>query len=287
MVQFSAKSRGGLCLGGLVRAVLSVLALSVPASAQRVAIPNFWDPRARAERPDVPATRVVRFLVDDEFPPFHFAGPDGTPTGFSVELARALCERLNLTCTVQARRFETLLDALAEARGDAVAAAIPITADIRARFGATQVYFRNPARFAARRDRAVEPSPRALEGRSVAVVAGTAHEAYLRTFFPGAAARVEPDLATVLASLRRGEVDLVFADGVGLARWVGGADSGDCCALVGGPYLESRFFGEGIGLLTRKDDDVLRRTLDYGLQQLWDDGKYAEIYLRFFPVSPF
>jgi polar amino acid transport system substrate-binding protein len=51
--------------------------------------------------------------------------------------------------------------------------------------------------------------------------------------------------------------------------------------------LESRFFGEGIGLLTRKDDDVLRRTLDYGLQQLWDDGKYAEIYLRFFPVSPF
>ena len=54
-----------------------------------------------------------------------------------------------------------------------------------------------------------------------------------------------------------------------------------------GPYLESRFFGEGIGLLVRKDDEVLRRTLDYGLQQLWDEGKYAEIYLRFFPVSPF
>lgn len=269
------------------RTALAILALSGPAVAQRVAIPNFWDPRARAERPDVPATRVVRFLVDDDFPPFHFAGPDGAPTGFSVELARALCERLNLTCTVQARRFETLLDALAEARGDAVAAAIPITADIRARFGATQVYFRNPARFAARRDRAVEPTPKALEGRSVGVVAGTAHEAYLRAFFPGAAPRVEPDLATALTSLRRGEADLVFADGVGLARWVGGADSGDCCALVGGPYLDSRFFGEGVGLLTRKDDDVLRRTLDYGLQQLWDEGKYAEIYLRFFPVSPF
>jgi polar amino acid transport system substrate-binding protein len=287
MMQLMVMSREGSRLKSFARTALAILALSGPASAQRVAIPNFWDPRARAERPDVPATRVVRFLVDDDFPPFHFAGPDCAPTGFSVELARALCERLNLTCTVQARRFETLLNSLAEARGDAVAAAIPITADIRARFGATQVYFRNPARFAARRDRAVEPNPKALEGRSVGVVAGTAHEAYLRAFFPGVAARVEPDLVTALTSLRRGEVDLVFADGVGLARWVGGADSGDCCALVGGPYLESRFFGEGIGLLVRKDDDVLRRTLDYGLQQLWDEGKYAEIYLRFFPVSPF
>lgn len=270
------------------RAVLAVLVFSSVASAQGVAIPNFWDPRARAERSEVPTTRTVRFLVDDEFPPFHFAGPDGVPTGFSVELARALCERLNLTCTVQARRFETLLEALAEARGDVVAAAIPITADIRARFGATEAYFRNPARFAARRDRAPgEPSPRALEGRAVAAVAGTSHEAYLRTFFPKATLRVEPDLATALTNLRRGEVEFVFADGVGLSRWVGGADSGDCCALIGGPYLESSFFGEGISLLVRKDDEVLRRTLDYGLQQLWDEGKYAEIYLRFFPISPF
>jgi len=287
MVQPGVMSRARSRFGLLVRAVLACLAVSGPAGAE-VAIPNFWDPRARIDRPDLPTTRTVRFLVDDDFPPFHFAGPDGAPTGFSVELARALCERLNLTCTVQARRFETLLDDLAEARGDAVAAAIPVTADIRGRFGATEVYFRNPARFAARRDRPVgEPSPRTVEGQAVGVVAGTAHEAYLRTFFPGARARAEPDLATALTSLRRGEADLVFADGVGLSRWVGGADSGDCCQLVGGPYLDSRFFGEGISLLVRKDDEVLRRTLDYGLQQLWDEGKYAELYLRFFPVSPF
>jgi len=26
---------------------------------------------------------------------------------------------------------------------------------------------------------------------------------------------------------------------------------------------------------------------DFALQQLWKEGKYAELYLRFFPVSPF
>src|SRR3712207_3854510 len=58
------------------------------AQAQSVAIPNFWDPRARTEKPDLAGVRTVRFMVDDEFPPLHFSGPDGVPTGFSVELAR-------------------------------------------------------------------------------------------------------------------------------------------------------------------------------------------------------
>jgi polar amino acid transport system substrate-binding protein len=258
------------------------------AVAQGVAIPNFWDPRARQERPDLAGLRTVRFLTDEEFPPLHFAGPDGNPTGFSVELARAACERLAITCTIQTRRFNTLLDALAEGRGDVVAAAIPVTADLRRRFSATGAYFRLPARFAAVRERNLPvPDARSLDGRPVAVVGGTAHEAYLTTFFPKASARSYPDLAAATAALRRGEADYVFADGLGLALWIGGAEAAECCVLTGGPYLESRFFGEGIGFVVRRDDETLRRAFDYALQRLWDEGKYAELYLRFFPVSPF
>lgn len=260
-----------------------------PAPGQGVAIPNFWNPRARQERIDAPQTsRTVRFLTDDEFPPLHFPGPDGTPTGFSVELARAVCEKLALTCTVQARRFDTLLDALADKQGDVVAAAIPLTPALRARFLATRPYFRWPGRFAARTDKALPvPSATALAGRSVGVVAGSAHAAYLKAFFPKAQARDFNDLAAAEGALRRGEVEYVFADGLNLALWVGGIESAQCCALVGGDYLENRYFGEGIGLVTRPDDAALARALDDALQRVWDDGKYAELYLRFFPVSPF
>jgi polar amino acid transport system substrate-binding protein len=258
------------------------------ARAQSVAIPNFWDPRAGPEKPDVTSLRTVRFLVDDEFPPLHFAGPDGVPTGFSVELARAVCEKLGLTCSIQVRRFDTLLDALNDKAGDVVAAAIPITVDLRARFGVTSPYFKIPARFAARRDRQLpEPQGRALEGRSVAVVAGTAHEAYAKAFMPGAALRSVADQTAALAALKAGQVDYVFGDGISLALWVGGTSAADCCVLVGGPFLESRFFGEGIGFIVGKENDLLRRALDHALQRLWDEGKYAEIYLRFFPVSPY
>ncbi|HEY8384398.1 MAG TPA: transporter substrate-binding domain-containing protein [Microvirga sp.] len=256
------------------------------AQAQGVTIPNFWDPRARTDRPDLTGLRTVRFLVDDEFPPLHFTGPDGAPTGFSVELARAACEKLAITCSIQVRRFDTLLDALNEKSGDVVAAAIPITPDIRQRFAATSPYFKIPARFAARRDRNMpEPSAAALRGRTVAVVAGTAHEAYAKAFMGGATIRDFPERPAAEAALKAGEVDYLFADALGLALWIGGTEAADCCAFTGGPYLESRFFGEGIGFLVRKDDETLRRAFDHALQRLWDDGKYAELYLRFFPVG--
>ena len=280
----AAAGRFVWCLAACLVAAVSAW----PASAQGVAIPNFWDPRATLDRPDVPTTRTVRFLTDDEFPPLHFAGPDGVPTGFSVELARAACERLALACTVQVRRFDTLLDALAEGRGDVVVAAIPTTATLRQRFTTTRPYFRTPARFAVRRDRnAPEPDHKALEGRTVAVVAGTAHEAYLKTFFPSANAKPLADVAAVQAALRDGEADYAFADGLSLAVWIGGTQSGDCCAFTGGPYLESRFFGEGIAFVLRNEDENLRRALDFALQRLRDEGKYAEIYLRFFPIGVF
>ncbi len=267
---------------------LSLLLMLGAAQAQGVAIPNFWDPRAQLERPELPATRTIRFLVDDDFPPLHFPGLDGNPTGLSVELARAACERLTLTCTVQVRRFDTLLDALNERQGDVVAAAIPVTPDLRQRFAVTSPYFKIPARFAVRKDRN-QPAPdtKALQGKGIGIVGGTAHEAFVKAFLPGATLKPYPELVAAQTALKAGEIDYLFADGLGLALWVGGEEAGGCCEFAGGPYLESRFFGEGIGFITRTEDETLRRALDFALQQLWKEGKYAELYLRFFPVSPF
>lgn len=265
-------------------------ALSPAAVAGRlVPVPGFWGAELRTQKPDLIGARVVRFLTDDEFPPLHFAGVDGQPTGFSVELARAACALLELSCTVQARRFDTLLDSLAERRGDVVAAAIPIRPSLHARFSVTSPYHRTPARFAARHDggegAAVSPTPATLASKRVAVVRGTAHEAFIAAFFPQAVRVAVEDLAHGQDRLKEGSVDFLFADGVSLAMWLNGVAAGDCCSFVGGPYLESRFFGEGVGFIVRNDDRALRDALDYALRKLWENGTYAEIYLRHFPIG--
>eukprot|EP01036_Dinobryon_divergens_P012434 gene12433-biopygen11049 len=83
-------------------------------------VASFWDPKRRPEKPDLRQIVQIRFLTADDFPPFNFAGPDGMPMGFNIDLARAICEELALACTIQARRFDTLVDALIATDGDAV-----------------------------------------------------------------------------------------------------------------------------------------------------------------------
>lgn len=271
-------------------ALLLIGLLAGPAAGQAqpsVVVPNFWDPAVRVERPDPGPQRVVRFLTDDEYPPLHFAGPDGALTGFTVELARAACEKLGWTCTVQARRFDTLADSLAEGRGDVLAAALNLTPSLRERFAAGHLYFRAPARFVTGAGNASpDMDTAALGGRRVAVVAGTAHGAFLERFVPFAQRREVADLAAAVAALRSGEAEFVFGDGVALALLLAG-DAGRELAFTGGPYLDPRYFGEGVAFLTRKDDASLIRGLDWALQTLRDDGTYARLYLRFFAVGPF
>ncbi|MFT0891184.1 transporter substrate-binding domain-containing protein [Pseudochelatococcus sp. G4_1912] len=268
------------------------MALKAPA----IAVPGFWGAEERVQKPDLIGARVVRFLTDDEFPPLHFAGADGQPTGFSVELARAACAILDMSCTVQVRRFDTLLDSLAERRGDVVAAAIPIRPTLYGRFSVTGPYHRMPARFAVKKavessaagkvsEKTVALTPDALAGKRVAIVQGTAHEAYITEFFPRAERVLFTDLQTAEIALKAGEVHYLFADGMSLALWLNGASADGCCSFAGGPYLESRFFGEGVGFILRKDDLALRNALDYALRKLWENGTYTEIYLRHFPVS--
>src|SRR5580692_9987117 len=102
-----------------------------PAVAASAAAPGFWDPRRRPERPDLSRIQSIRFLTELDYPPFDYAGTDGNPAGFNVDLARLLCAEIKATCTIQARRFDLLLDALNDKQGDAVIASIAETAETR------------------------------------------------------------------------------------------------------------------------------------------------------------
>src|SRR5258708_33939447 len=105
-----------------VCATLAVAGLSLGAAhAQNVtkpgteaapqAVPGFWDPRRRPERPDLSPITVIRYLTETKYPPSNFTGPDVNPAGFNVDLARQLCEEIKGTCTIQMRRVATFAGA--------------------------------------------------------------------------------------------------------------------------------------------------------------------------------
>jgi polar amino acid transport system substrate-binding protein len=282
-----------LPMGGEVRAQASPKGAPSPSTQAlavdpTVQVPGFWDPRRRPERPDLSRLNVIRFITETDYPPFNFAGPDGNPQGFNVDLARLMCEELKLGCTVQMRRFETILAALNENRGDAAIASLAATPEARTKIDFTDPYYRTPARFVAKRDSSIDDAlPEKLEGRKVAVVGGTAHEAYLKALFTEVEVRPYPNADIARLALRRGDVDLIFGDAISLAFWLNGTDSDNCCQFRGGPYLDSRYFGEGVGVAVKRGNDTVRLGLNYALFRVWEQGRFTDLWLRYFPISPF
>jgi polar amino acid transport system substrate-binding protein len=252
------------------------------------AVPGFWDPRRRPERPDLSRISIIRFLTETDYPPFDYAGPDGAPAGFNVDLARMICEEIKVACTIQQRRYDTLIASLNSNNGDAVIASIAETPEMRKRVDFSDPYYRTPARFVSRRDYPNDDvRPEALEGKKIAVVAGTAHEAYLKALFTEAELKPYPSEDAARFALKKGDVELLFGDGISLAFWLNGTDSGNCCEFRGGPYLESRYFGEGVGIAVKHGNAVLRQAFNWALFRLWEKGRFTDLWLRYFPISPF
>ena len=274
---------------------IAVLFAVVPVRAQNPPgpdIPDLFDPDHRLPRPDLAAVRTIRFLTTDDFPPFHFTTADGTLTGFDVDVARAICADLKIACTIQARRFDQLVGEIKAGQDDALIAAVANTPASRAELDFTAPYYTTPARFAtqlrSKLDAATPTAamtPAALAGHTIGVEAGTAHEAYLKTFFAGAMLRPYRNQPDLRAALQNGEVEAIFADGIGLALWLDGSQSASCCAFSGGPFTESRYFGNGVSIAVGKGRDNLREVLDFELDRLTRDGTFADLYLKYFPIG--
>ena len=272
----------------LTEAAVRAVGAAEPVSVEESAPPSFWDPARRLQKPDLGALKQLRFVTEDDYPPFNFALPDGELTGFNVELARAICEELEVSCTIQRRKWELLIPALNENAADAIVASMASTPENRQQVDFTDPYYLTPGRFVALAS-AVLPAatPETLADRKVAVVAGSTHEAYLKTFFPNTeiVAYETPDAART--ALKTGRVNALFGDAISLAFWLNGADANGCCVFKSGPYVDSRFFGEGVGIAVKKGADPLRRALDYALARLARKGRYSELYLKYFPIGPF
>jgi polar amino acid transport system substrate-binding protein len=244
-------------------------------------------PQVEEER-EPPRRVAIRFLTDSDFPPFHYYDEDSVLTGFNIDIARAVCLELAAACDIQVRPWAELLPALKRGEADAVIASHTATPNTLKIVDFSEPYYFTPGRFAGRRGGGqIDVTPEGLDGRRIAVAKGTAHEAYLRTFFRDSSPKIyeTPELAR--DALVSGAVDLLFDDGIGLAFWINGTASKACCELKGGPFAEPRFFGDGIGIAVNRDDVQLKAMINVALRRLRQSGRYEELLLRYFPSRVF
>jgi len=258
------------------------------AKAQSVNIPNFWDPQTRVARPDFKNLPRLKFLTTTDFPPFNFIDRKQRLSGFHVELARAICEELDVLdrCQIQAVPFEELVPSLEKKEGEALLAGLEITEQIRKKLDFSRPYMEIPGRFLARRDSGITaPIYEGLRRKKTGLVASSNHAVFFERAFENRDVVQYPSRERLLAALARNEVQVVFSDALSLSFWLASEVANDCCQFVDGPFRSAAYLSNGMAVAVSRGNDDLRDAMDYALFQINQSGKFQELYLRYFPVS--
>ena len=252
-------------------------------------IPNFWDSQERFIKPDVKNLPRLKFLTTTDFPPFSFIDKDKRLSGFHVDLARAICTELEVlpVCQIQAVPYDELEKEMIDGNGDAILAGLAPSLTARRKFSFSRPYFQLPARFVAKKTANVSLE-NALKGKEIGVVDGLAHTAFAKANFGDMRIRLFETPDAALTALKKDDIAAYFGDGLELSFWLQQkASSNDCCEFIGGPYLSQAYFGNGLTIALKKDNRELEDAVNFALRSINDKGIFAELYLRYFPISLF
>ena len=252
--------------------------------------------------------KTVTITLEGAYAPWNMTGSDGTLIGFEPELAKVLCERAKVECTLVASDWDGMIPALNAGKFDVIMDALSITDDRKQVIDFTVPYAATPASFAtaAKGDLAnaagtgqtiimtpgqtggkeIEALREAFKGKTIGIQAATVYSKFIYDNFG--------DIATVREyktgadrdlDLSTGRIDLGFDDAVYFASAFEAA-KGELAFT--GPLIGGPIWGEGEALGIRKEDTDLRDKFSEAIKSALADGTVKTLSEKWFKtdVSP-
>jgi polar amino acid transport system substrate-binding protein len=229
------------------------------------------------------AANVIRFGVDPSYPPFEQKQPDGSLTGFDIDLGNALCAQLKARCVWVEQNFDGMVPALKAGKFDGILSAFSDTEARRKQVDFSQRLYVAPSSLIAKKGAGLLPTADSLKGKSVGVVQGSLHESYAKSqWAPGAAIHSYQTQDQVFMDLLSGRLDASFQASVqgdiGLLQKPQGQDF----AFAGDPITDKSIIGNGVAIGIRKDDTALREQINEAIVALRQSGEYDRIAHKYF-----
>ena len=227
---------------------------------------------------------ILTLLTDEDFAPWSFRAADGSFKGISVELALAACSEAQIQCQIKAMAHEKLVVSLQAGEGDLIISGLKINQAIADQAALTRPYFVSLGRFMARQGSPLTgPDVRALAGKRLGFVKGSAHGAFIEKYYSRSSLTGFADTAAMYEALRTGIVDAIFGDSIAQAYWSGGSLSRACCASLGKAFVDRETFSRNLVFLAKRDDRQLRDVFDASLDQLEEKNLTAKIFNEYLP----
>lgn len=222
----------------------------------------------------------LRIGTEGAYPPFNMIDSSGEVTGFDIDIAKALCERMDAECSIVISDWDGIIPALNTRRFDFLVASMSITEEREQAVDFTMPYYTNKLQFVAPKKSDFSVDEASLKGKTIGAQRATIAGQWLEENMGDVVdIRLYDTQENAYLDMNAGRIDGVLADAFVQYEWLQ-SEAGANFEFKGEPV----FSNDKIGIAVRKDDP-LRERLNKALQEIVDDGTYAEINAKYFPFS--
>lgn len=221
-------------------------------------------------------------IAAEPYPPFFVADASGQWTGWEIDIAGALCAKMQAECEIVPTAWDGLIPELTGNKIDAIMASMSITEDRAKVIDFTDPYYTTPAVLVGAKDAPDYTGPESLAGKIVGVQQSTIHQPYAEKYFTEAEIRVYQTQDEANNDLASGRIDYTQADVLAMNDFVASETGAACCRIVGEVADDPAILGQGIGVGLRKGEDELKARFNEAIAAINADGTFDEITARYF-----
>lgn len=220
---------------------------------------------------------TIRAGVDAPYPPFEYKAPDGTLTGFEIELGNEVCQEITgKDCEWVIQAWDGIIPGLLARKYDMIFSSMSINEERQKRVLFSDPYYTTPSAFFSGTDF----DPADADGKRIGVQRATIQDTYVTEFLDDSEIVRYTTADDMVVDLQGGRLDAMFVDApVGLEMLGDNSEFVQVGDFVKEPV---RIFGEGVGAAFRKRDKDLEEAVSAALETVKASGKYDEIMNRYF-----
>ncbi|CCO08778.1 basic amino acid ABC transporter substrate-binding protein [Desulforamulus hydrothermalis] len=259
-------------------ALLAVLALTLAVSAVGCGGSQSQEQPKEPAKAEAKPKLVVG--ADATFAPFEFTDPKtGKYVGFDIELMQAIAEEAGYEMDLQVMAFDGLIAALQAKQIDAAISAMTITPERAKVVDFSEPYYKSGLIVAVQAKNNDIKSFEDLKGKKIAVQSGTTGAMHAEKITDKDKITYFTNSDQALLELKNGGVDAVVNDYPVSAYFI---QQGNNDVKLVGEILSA----EEYGIAIPKGKTETLEKINAALKKLKENGKYAEIYQKWFGEQP-
>lgn len=244
------------------------------------------------------APTEIKIATEGAYAPWNFTTADGKLDGLEIDLAKDLCARMKVKCTIIAQNWDGLIPSLQVGKFDVIMASMFITPKRLQTIDFTHPYAVDPSGFAVAKNSelgklgisaekfkledesaakaAIEKLKPLLKGKVIGVQSATSNLEFLKKYFSDTVEiREYKTTEQHDLDLAAGRIDALFAQQTSLAATLAKPEFADYTQA--GPGFVGGVFGLGTGAGVRKEDTKLKEMLNTVIDAAIADGTIKRI----------